>query len=55
MSPNLIWLKKKGYISEKLIKDSNESAYYITDEGEKAVLSLLTWLEVIINNLKTVG
>lgn len=55
LSPNLIWLKKKGYISEKSIKDSNEGAYYITDEGKKAVLSLLTWLEVIVNNLKTVG
>lgn len=53
LSPNLLWLKKHGYIREEP-RDGNENVYFIKPEGETALRALMDWLEYIISISKKV-
>lgn len=47
LSPNLLWLKQQGYVTDKA-SGSGESIYYITKEGETAFDELKKWFKIII-------
>lgn len=47
LSPNLLWLKKHGYIREEP-RDGNENVYFIKSEGKTALRALMDWLDNMI-------
>jgi DNA-binding PadR family transcriptional regulator len=51
LGPNLMWLKKQGYIKveEAEVEDKTVAVYYMTEEGKNAYAMVSAWLDKLLH------